>query len=286
MIITSFNEFKIQNHNLIPGGLSDHKTVKDIAKKYDVSVDTVLSKIKKGIKVELEHTNDRKIATEIAMDHLMEMLDYYDKLETIEETLIVSINEFRRINELCEGDMEDMLSIVRKHVENNFEQLHYGFDYIEIKLLEKEYEKLEKVSQDIIDELLKKFDKCITEVYSEETGWFKIYLNHVEESKMIHTDEKPIQDQIKNSKKLPNEYKEVALKFLKTYSTYKPGRVTGLNLHPDLIKIIKDNQYPSGFDMGIDKDGYYIHTHRARSKSHEQPNQITAKEIKFIDSTG
>lgn len=79
------NKNIFSNHNLIPGGLSDHKTIKDIAKKYDVSEDVVLSKLKKGIKVELEHTSDQKIATEIAMDHLMEMLDYYDKLETIEE---------------------------------------------------------------------------------------------------------------------------------------------------------------------------------------------------------
>ena len=34
------------------------------------------------------------------------------------------------------------------------------------------------------------------------------------------------------------------------------------------------------------RDGYFIHTHRARSKSHEKPSGITAKEMKFIDSTG
>ena len=37
---------------------------------------------------------------------------------------------------------------------------------------------------------------------------------------------------------------------------------------------------------GIDKNGYFIHTHRARSKSHKTPKGITNKEIKFIDSTG
>ena len=38
----------------------------------------------KGIKVEMEHTTDVRIATEIAMDHLWEDLKYYDKLATIE----------------------------------------------------------------------------------------------------------------------------------------------------------------------------------------------------------
>ena len=36
----------------------------------------------------------------------------------------------------------------------------------------------------------------------------------------------------------------------------------------------------------LDKDGFYIHTHRARSKSYESPEKITEKDIKFIDSTG
>jgi hypothetical protein len=38
--------------------------------------------------------------------------------------------------------------------------------------------------------------------------------------------------------------------------------------------------------MGIDKNGYFIHTHRARSKSYEKSSDIPLKDIKFIDSTG
>ena len=93
-------------------------------------------------------------------------------------------------------------------------------------------------------------------------------------------------EHIKYLKNFPSEYKEIAVKFLKSYSSAKKGKVFGLNLHPDLINKIESNSYPSGFDMGMDKDGYFIHTHRARSKSHLSPDQITAKEIKFIDSTG
>lgn len=59
-----------------------------------------------------------------------------------------------------------------------------------------------------------------------------------------------------------------------------------MNLHPELLSKINKGGYPNGFDMGIDKNGFFIHTHRARSKSHENPSDITAKEIKFIDSTG
>ena len=38
-----------------------------------------------GIRVELEHTTDKSIAKEIAMDHLSEDPDYYKKLKTIEK---------------------------------------------------------------------------------------------------------------------------------------------------------------------------------------------------------
>lgn len=37
----------------------------------------------RGMRVELEHTDDRMLATEIAMDHLAEDSDYYEKLATI-----------------------------------------------------------------------------------------------------------------------------------------------------------------------------------------------------------
>lgn len=58
------------------GGLADDKTDKDFDKK----------KLKQGIKVEREHTKDKKIAKEIAMDHLAEDANYYKKLKEIEKS--------------------------------------------------------------------------------------------------------------------------------------------------------------------------------------------------------
>jgi hypothetical protein len=74
------------------GGVSDGKTLEDIAKKHDKKgyyhIDNMISSLKKqlvkGIKVEMEHTKDKSKAREIAMDHLWEHPNYYDKLEKIE----------------------------------------------------------------------------------------------------------------------------------------------------------------------------------------------------------
>lgn len=56
-----------------------------IAKKHGVSVDKIKAQMKKGIQVELEHTQDKTKAKEIALDHLLEFPDYYDRLDKVEK---------------------------------------------------------------------------------------------------------------------------------------------------------------------------------------------------------
>lgn len=41
--------------------------------------------LEKGIEHEYEHTNDREIAKIIALDHIKQISDYYDKLETFDK---------------------------------------------------------------------------------------------------------------------------------------------------------------------------------------------------------
>ena len=60
-------------------------TVDDLSMDYDVSKETVLKQLDSGIKIELEHTNDREIAREIALDNLSEKLDYYELLAKFEK---------------------------------------------------------------------------------------------------------------------------------------------------------------------------------------------------------
>jgi hypothetical protein len=90
--ITKADILSIVNEEKLKGGLSDKKTLEDIAKKHDKKkyyhikdmVGSLKKQLTKGIKVELEHANDKKVAREIALDHLYEDPNYYDKLEKIE----------------------------------------------------------------------------------------------------------------------------------------------------------------------------------------------------------
>ena len=75
----------VDEANTLKGGKSDKLSIKDIADKFEVSVDKIESQIKKGIGVEMEHTTDKEKATEIATDHVSEFPDYYDRLGKMEK---------------------------------------------------------------------------------------------------------------------------------------------------------------------------------------------------------
>ena len=60
--------------DLLPGGRADGRP--------DSDFDPI--QLKKGIAHELEHTDDPRVAKEVAKDHLAEVPDYYDMLDRAE----------------------------------------------------------------------------------------------------------------------------------------------------------------------------------------------------------
>lgn len=99
-IMIDIEKFKgdMKEGEKLVGGKSDKLTLRDIAKKHtlrkggpynfffyvDLKEKELKKQLKKGIKVEMEHTNDESKAKEIAMDHLSEDPEYYSKLQKIE----------------------------------------------------------------------------------------------------------------------------------------------------------------------------------------------------------
>lgn len=63
--------------NNIPGGKAQGKSPSDFNP----------NDLKKGIKIEMEHTPSKRRATEISMDHLTEFKNYYRKLPSFEKSL-------------------------------------------------------------------------------------------------------------------------------------------------------------------------------------------------------
>jgi ParB-like chromosome segregation protein Spo0J len=68
----------------IPGGLAKGMSLADIAKHHKLPLKSLETKLKQGIKTEMEHTTDKAVAREIAMDHIYEDPNYYSKLKKIE----------------------------------------------------------------------------------------------------------------------------------------------------------------------------------------------------------
>lgn len=66
-----------ESEDLIPGGKADDAEDEDFP----------MEQLLKGIKVEMEHTDDPDLAKEIATDHLEEFDDYYDALAEMEDEL-------------------------------------------------------------------------------------------------------------------------------------------------------------------------------------------------------
>jgi transcriptional antiterminator len=87
-----FNRLK-EEANKVQGGLSDNMTIDQIAEKHGVSIRAIEMQIEKGKKIEMEHTDDPNEAERVAMDHLVEFPDYYDRLKKMEKEAEEEVKE-------------------------------------------------------------------------------------------------------------------------------------------------------------------------------------------------
>lgn len=106
----------------ITGGLTDNWTVEDVAKKHDVSISKIKKELDKGTEVELEHTNSKGKAKEIALDHLYEIPDYYTRLIDMENEAKKEMNEgitayakrMRELAGLADGNQNKSLKTIQE----------------------------------------------------------------------------------------------------------------------------------------------------------------------------
>jgi hypothetical protein len=68
------------------GKLKSAKSIMQIAKEKGVSITYAFQQLNKGMKVESEHSDDKKVQKTIALQHLDENIDYYKKLAKMEST--------------------------------------------------------------------------------------------------------------------------------------------------------------------------------------------------------
>ena len=74
-----------EKFKILEGGLAEDMTPDEIAEKHGVSLKDIEKQLEMGRVVEKEHTDDPDVAERIAMDHLVEIPDYYTRLEKMEK---------------------------------------------------------------------------------------------------------------------------------------------------------------------------------------------------------
>jgi len=126
----------------IKGGKADKLSIEDIAKKHDVSVESIKGQIDMGKKIEMEHVDDIKLAEEISMDHLEEIPDYYTRLKKMEKEakkeLSTESKRFMALAGIKEGDKKFLKN--ESFSENNDEQkkdddlVIHEFEQIDVEL--------------------------------------------------------------------------------------------------------------------------------------------------------
>ena len=119
----------VDTTNQIEGGIGDENESSDFDPK----------QVLMGMEVEMEHTNDPKIALEITIDHLTEFGDYYTRLEKMENGAEneIPVDDMKRDNPSLPVDDEDTKLLLR--------------DFPELQL---EWESENKKNSELEDEIL------------------------------------------------------------------------------------------------------------------------------------
>ena len=86
--------------------LKSHRTVEQIAKKHRLEVSFIKNQLKMGIPIEHEHTQDKVLATDIALQHLDEIPDYYTRLKKMEASAKKEHKKFKDIKEDAVTDLQ------------------------------------------------------------------------------------------------------------------------------------------------------------------------------------
>jgi hypothetical protein len=109
----TFQEFILESHcNNSPKGMDcpshgsakcpkvkPHKTVEAIATKHRLEVSFIEKQLKMGIPIEHEHTKNKTLATDIALQHLEEIPDYYTRLKKMEASAKKEHKKFKDVKE-------------------------------------------------------------------------------------------------------------------------------------------------------------------------------------------
>ena len=173
--------------------LKPHKTVEQIARKHRLDVSFVKRQLEMGIPIEHEHTKDKDLATDIALQHLDEIPDYYTRLKKMEADAKKDHKKYKDIKENYNAVEE---------LENQLKSLkNTSYDSID-KLMRRIMKEHGMTAKELHNDFVKKHNKT-------PDDWIKNFKNIKEEKKMKGEDPcwkgyEMVGKKKKNGKEVPN----------------------------------------------------------------------------------
>lgn len=153
--------FYINEDEYFKGGKADNLSLEDIAKKHNIDITELQKELEKGIKVELEHTDDEKKAEEIAKDHLFEFPDYYTRLLDMEKDIEDEENPSISVTiDMDESELYEMRIRMNPKQKNSSKVVRETTEYLFGK---------EGIHRPLIDKIFKIF-KTELRIKSKELG--------------------------------------------------------------------------------------------------------------------
>jgi hypothetical protein len=108
--------------------LKPYKTVEEIAKKHRLEISFIQKQLDMGAPIEHEHTKNQKLATEIALQHLDEIPDYYTRLKKMEIQAKKHHKKFKDIKEHCgceDNAVKELESGLKKLNDTSYDSIDF-----------------------------------------------------------------------------------------------------------------------------------------------------------------
>jgi rubrerythrin len=144
------------------------KTIDQIAKEKDVPLDYAEEQLRKGMRTESEHSDNPIVQETIALQHLDEMIDYYEKLEYMENQNKMAqggVTEFyKQYQDWYKNGVSDKMTIMVS-IPNAFSKMSSEDNHVILDVFEKRDESVD--GKERLKELLELADKNEIDVYLE-----------------------------------------------------------------------------------------------------------------------
>jgi hypothetical protein len=178
--------------------LKPHKTVEQIAKKHRLDVSFVKKQLDMGIPIEHEHTGDKVLATDIALQHLDEIPDYYTRLKKMESSAKKEHTKFKDFHEHC-GCEDNAV----KELENGLEALSNTSYHSIDKLMRRIMKKHDMTAKQLHNAFVSKHDKT-PDTWIKEKSTMKESKKSLRTSNPCWKGYKPVGTKKKRGRTVPN----------------------------------------------------------------------------------